>query len=143
MVVNSQTVATLLKDEDEDLFNDSLRSSHASHLLSSVIHSRDISKPDAPVGRHQRLSLKGDWERERATLPNSSDHDAPTQDHYKILAEFTDEGYGSPETSEEVQVRIGAESFHTTVGQCLTPPVAWSLLTSHSLTQLFPSKRWK
>jgi hypothetical protein len=118
MVVTSQTVATLLKDED-DMFNDSLRSSHASQLISSIINTgagESAAKLHPSLGRHQLLSLKGESAIERQTLPNSSDHDAPTEDHLKILAEFTDEGFGSPETSEEVQVRVGAESFHTTVG---------------------------
>jgi hypothetical protein len=138
MVITPHSVATILKDEDGS------NSSHLSHVLHSAL-TKSNTKQNSAMGT-QRCSeaLPASHNPERETVPNTSDQDAPTEEHLKILSEFTDEGYGSPETNEEVQVRIGAESFHTTVGT-----LSLSLSSaSHPFTLLslfskrFHSKRW-
>lgn len=110
LVITPHGVATILHDDTDlppaasDEFGS--RSSHLTHVLDSVL-SKNNSKKNVQMDAYQPQRNGG---------PNISEHDAPTEDHYKILSEFTDEGYGLPETNEEVQVRIDAESFHTTIG---------------------------
>lgn len=108
MVVASHGTATILKDDDDDAFNDSSRSSHMYRAINSIV-TKNNTIHNSTLG-YQRASEA------ISEVLHDSGHDAATEDHYKILAEFADEGYGLPETNEEVQVRIDAESFHTTVG---------------------------
>jgi hypothetical protein len=138
MVITPHSVATILKDDDTAVsFNDGFgsRSSHLSQALYSALTRGNTTQNSALP---QRYSVTHSAPPVREGVPNTSDHDAPTEDHYKILSEFTDEGYGSPETNEEVQVRIGAESFHTTVGVCGLPFPPLLLCFSSSLPLAVP-----
>lgn len=123
MVVTTHTTATIVGDggdgdditvdqRDTETQSQSSRQSHQHSLFTTNNNNNNNTKSKSKNKSNisSRLSSSTSFS-QRFHNPDLSiretsneSFDAPTEDHYKILSEFIDEGYGLPETNEEGEV---------------------------------------